>query len=169
MLCGSSYDWSRIFTSSIKGTFNFSIDSTAKRTFESCESFSYDWRVSIQDKNGPWTFTAKDIALWSHITLPESHFHFLLFLTWKTPQKKVIKCKINHKIMKQRYFSIRAYTKLSIVFLKIKWNQIGAYIRSIVSIAFLISKFFKVSRTTRLARNKLRKLKRCVIRGELQL
>ena len=29
--------------------------------------------------------------------LPESHFHFLLFLTWETPQKKVQKCKINHR------------------------------------------------------------------------
>ena len=28
--------------------------------------------------------------------LPESHFHFLLFFTWETPQKKVLKCKINH-------------------------------------------------------------------------
>ena len=28
--------------------------------------------------------------------LPESHFHFLLFLTWETPQKKILKCKINH-------------------------------------------------------------------------
>ena len=28
--------------------------------------------------------------------LPESHFHFLLFLTWETPQKKVLKCKIHH-------------------------------------------------------------------------
>ena len=28
--------------------------------------------------------------------LPESHFHFLLFFTWETPPKKVLKCKINH-------------------------------------------------------------------------
>ena len=28
--------------------------------------------------------------------LRESHFHFLLFLTWETPQKKVLKCKIHH-------------------------------------------------------------------------
>ena len=85
MLCASSYDWSRILTSSIKGTFYFSIYSTETRTFESCESFSYDWRVSIQDKNGLWTFTAKDIALWSHITprgvLPK-YFQSKSFRCW---------------------------------------------------------------------------------------
>ena len=33
--------------------------------------------------------------------LPESHFHFLLFLTWETPPKKVLKCKINHDFFSQ--------------------------------------------------------------------
>ena len=33
--------------------------------------------------------------------LPESHFHFLLFLTWETPPKKVLKCKINHILLKK--------------------------------------------------------------------
>ena len=33
--------------------------------------------------------------------LPESHFHFLLFFTWETPQQKVLKCKINHHFFSQ--------------------------------------------------------------------
>ena len=35
--------------------------------------------------------------------LPESHFHFLLFLTWETPPKKVLKCKINHIFFKKKH------------------------------------------------------------------
>ena len=37
--------------------------------------------------------------------LPESHFHFLLFFTWETPQKKVLKCKINHNFFKKKNMS----------------------------------------------------------------